>query len=545
MRKFGLLWLITFIVYLPAIKGGWVIDATGWLYNIRHQAFWDYINRSQTRIPSLYQFTQLTTYLLYRVVNANPVAWHTIMVTMHACNAWLLYTLCKRLFEDSGIKTPGNIALTGVILYTICPHITEVIVWEASFHFLQGFMLILVIMKLAQKYLHEQKPGYIIAALFLFICSAFALEVFYLTPWFVLSLGIYYRYALGYHPTALKKLALSFVLPQLVIFGIQIMLLRMTYGAHFAHIGESVVQPLDSYLSKPLKYVFHLLFFGRFFSHDIRTKAYTICESVAGMAIFYTVLAAMLTMAMLRLRKMDAKGKVSLLVFAWMAFSLVILLPLAFPDLLLVFYDRYTYMLNGFVFMFIALFVSRSDSTAVRYSIVCGYGLINLFFAVKLNLLWKHSAYIDNRLLQELPPPGDKTVILLNIPENMQGIPMIGAQPDDQYTAMRNLLVDSSIKNKIWDGASYNMNTLEDGAHVVVKSDSTVQVVLNQWGTWWWYEGHGGRNYETTDYKLEMEPTGNSYLLTLKRPPGNFMLLYSVGPLWKKVDIDKKGVEQW
>ena len=542
---FAGLWLLTFLLYLPAAKAGWVIDAAGWLYNIRHLSFWDYINNSQSRIPSLYQFTQFTTYVFYRLFNANPYAWHTLQVTLHAVNTYLVYRICKQLFVDSGIVRSTEIALFGVILYTVCPHISEVIVWEASFHYLQGFLMILMILWWVQKFHREQKAKYAWWAAALYLCSTCSLEVFYLTPWFVLSLALYYRLALGYGKTILKKVSLLFFLPQLILFAAQAVALRLVFGAHFAHIAENVVQPLASYFCKPPKYVFHILFFGRYFSFENRHAVYRVCESVAGMSVFYAVVVLVVGFLAIRFKQISAQGKAGLLLFVWMAIAMVIIMPLAFPDMLLMFYDRYTYFFDAFTYVLLALFASNIKNQYLRYLVISGFACINVYFTIKVNLLWKHSTYIDNRLLQNLPDPGNKTVILLNIPENMQGLPMIGAQPDGEYKIMRNLFVGGNLPNKVWDAASYNMVTKGDGGHVTVINDSTIQVTLNQWGTWWWYEGHGGKSYATPDYTLDMKDPGHWYELTLKKPGESYLLLYEVGDQWKVVDMAKKNIDQY
>ncbi len=541
---FAFLWLLTFIIYLPAAKAGWVIDSTGWLHNIRHLGFWDYINNKQSHIPSLYQFTQLTTYVFYRLFNANPYAWHTLMVSMHAVNAYLLYNLCRRLFEDTGIAGSSTIALTGALFFTICPHISEVIVWEASFHYLQGVMLILGILTLVQRYHYTAKIKYVLFAGFLFLCAAFSLEVFYLTPWFVLSLALYYRIVLGFETKVLKKVMFCFFIPQLAIFAVQLVLLRFEYGAHFAHIAENVVQPVASYFNKPPKYVFHILLFGRYFENGTREKIYQMCGSTGSMVVFYGLLLLLFQYIAMNIKTFTPKNKAAALLLVWMVISVVIIMPLAFPNIMLMFYDRYTYLLNAFTYMLLAVLVSQLGNKYIAYSLLGIYAIINLYFTFKVNFYWKHATYIDNRLMRELPAPGNKTVILLNIPENMNGIAMIGAQPDNEYKAMREMFVDSSLKNKIWDALSYNMLTPEDGANVTVKNDSVVGVTLNQWGTWWWYEGHGGRSYETIDYKINLIDAGHYYEITLKKPADSFMLLYSVGSIWKVVDMNKKDVKQ-
>ena len=65
----ALLWLITFLLYIPAAKAGWVIDAAGWLCHVRDhsETFWPYLNRSWSTIPGLYQLTQLVTRIVQQL----------------------------------------------------------------------------------------------------------------------------------------------------------------------------------------------------------------------------------------------------------------------------------------------------------------------------------------------------------------------------------------------------------------------------------------------------------------------------------------------
>ena len=541
---FGFLWLLTFVLYLPAAKAGWVIDAAGWLYNIRHLGFLDYINNAQSGIPSLYQFTQFTTWIFYKLFNANPYAWHLLMVTMHAVNAFLVFIICRRLFYLSGIRQATNIALAGVVLYTICPHISEVIVWEASYHYLQGFMIILFVLLWVQHFHEQQLVKYAWWAGIIYLLSTYSLEIFYLTPWFVLALAAYYRLGLQYDKAIFRKVIRLFFIPQVIMFGLHLLVLRIVYG-HFAHIAENVIQPVSSYFCKPPKYVFNILFLGRYFPNDIRQKVYGICESLSGMLAFYIVVLAVCYYLVSRFSIMGAKGKAGVLLFTWMVISIVILMPLGFPQILLMFYDRYTYLLDAFTYMLLALLVSNISVRFVQVLLFSGYGFANLFFTIKLNLYWKYSTYIDNRLLRELPDAGKKTVILLSMPENMNGIAMIGAQPDGEYKAMHELFIGTPLPGKVYDAASFNMVSRYDGANVKVLNDSTLQVTLNQWGTWWWYEGHGGKSYETSDYRLDMKDVGHWYEITLKKPSEQYLLLFSVGDKWKTVDMSKRNEAQY
>lgn len=545
IQVFSLLWALTFIIYLPAAKAGWVIDVAGWLYNIRNLSFWNYINNTQSELPSLYQFTQFVTYLFYKLFNANPYAWHTLMVTLHAINAYLVYRLCNDLFSDSGIKNARNIALLGVGLYTICPHISEVIVWEASFHYLQGFLFILLIMRWVQLFMHLPRTKLAWWAGIAFFCSSYALEIFYLTPWFVLTLALYYRYVLNYSQAVFKRTLLLFFLPMLLLFGAQLLVLQLVYGGHFAHIDANVMQPFSSYICKPPRYLFHVLLLGRYFPQPVRKAVYDSVGSNAGLIIFYNIFVLIWCAIISRFPRMSATGKASVLMLVWIMICLVILMPLAFPTLLLMFYDRYTYFLDAFTYMLIALLISYISRKWLRAALLGAYAAINLYFTITVNIYWKQSAYINNRLMKDLPNPGDKIMILLNFPENLNGVPMIGAQSDHKFKVMRELFVDKSYKGKIYDGASFNMLTKNDGAHVFLVNDSLMRVTLNQWGTWWWYAGHGAASYENEDYKLEMKDIGHWFEVKLKHPIGDYMLLYQAGDQWKIVDTSKKMEEQY
>ncbi len=536
---FAALWLITFIIYLPAAKAGWVADSEGWLHNIRTLRFWDYINNAQSGIPSLYQFTQFTTYLFYKAFNANPYAWHTLMVTMHATNAFLFFLICRRLFDDSGIKKGKETAFAAMVLYTVCPHISEVIVWEAAYHYLQGFLLILLVLHCVQKYQHSQQPKYALLAGFVYFCSSYSLEIFYLTPWFTLALTSYYRLALGYDKQVFRKTLSRFFLPQLVIFALHIIVLRAWYHGQLAHIGENTWQPFSSYICKAPRYIFHILFYGRFFPQDVRMQVYEFVGSRQALIIFYNIVVLIFFGIISQTGKMSAKGRAGVLLFVWIMMSIVIVMPLAFPVIQLVAYDRYTYFLDAFIYMLLVLLVSYIPVRLIRIVILGIFCLVNIYFTTRENLIWKHATYVDNRLLHEFPDPGNKTVVLLNLPQNMDGVPMIGAESDGQFKMMYELYTGKKVPNKIYDAAAFNMLSKIDGAHVKVVNDSTVRVYLNQWGTWWWYESYGCKNYENADYRLEMKP-GNLYELTLKHPANGYMLLYSIAGQWRNVDWNKK-----
>ena len=122
---------------------------------------------------------------------------------------------------------------------------------------------------------------------------------------------------------------------------------------------------------------------------------------------------------------------------------------------------------------------------------------------------------------------------------------MIGAQPIGEYKMMRELFVNKDLHNKVYDVQSYNMLDAGDGAHITVINDSVIKVTLNEWGTWWWYEGHGGYSYQNEDYKLDMRDPGHWFDVTLKHPASQYLLLYQQGDQWREVNMNKKNDDQY
>lgn len=542
---FAMYWLILFVIYLPAANAGRVGDFPGWVTFLNANNFIDYINRKGSGIPSMYQFTQIVSWCFYKLFGANAWCWHVLYISLQAFNAFLLFVFFSRLFTRARVKNDVFAAFTGALLFCVSPYISEVVVWESSFHYLLGLLMMLIVIICAQNYLETQKTGYVWWGGLVFFLSSFSLEVFYLTPVFVFTLAIYYRVALGIDKRLLKELILYFTIPQVLIFFLHVILLRVLYHSGIAHVGTVAIQLTSSNFSKSLKYIFHIVFLGRFFPGDIRNKVYHFCESAGGLVIFYGLSLMLLIFLVTRFRQMAASIKAIVLLLIWVAFSLALILPLWFPDTGLVIYDRYTYVLDAFLFMFLSVFVSQFCKRYVFFVIMSLYGLVNIRFTHKVNTYWQQSAHIVNNLVATFPNDPAKKVLLLNLPECLDGVQMVGTRDDGEFRMMYNALMPHKLTNTVYDVEAFYMSSPADGAHVWVVNDSIIKVTLNQWGTWWLYYGYGATSYENADYKVIMRDQGHWYDLILKHPGSEYLLLYTVGDKWKQVDLSRKNIDQY
>ena len=537
------------MLYLPAARAGFVADFTGWLDQTIHYGFWDNINRTHFKVQSLYQFTQLNTWLFYQIAGTRPWAWHLLFVTLHAINSALLYRLCLRLLADSGIKSAAIIALSASLLFCITPSAGEVVVWEPSFHYLQGLLLMLLVLNWTVSYIHTGRRTYPLLITVVFFLSTFSLEIFYITPWLVLTLAVFYRANDSFDRNVLRKVLLSIFLPQVLLFLLHLVLFRLYYGSWVAHIGSGAVSTaIQDGLGKPAKLLFHLLFLGRFMPDAVRKWIYAACDSKVGIAVFFGLIVLAYGYIILRFKQFKGKGRVLALMLTWVLITLALLVPLWLGDTMLIIYDRYTYFTGAFVFCCVAIIISFISIAAVRLLLVAAYALINIRFTIQVARYWMKSERIVSALLASFIPTNGKTTLLLNIPQTMRGAAMIGAEEESEFRMLHDgLYPDKAIGKdaRIYDGMAYNMLTPADGAHVTVLNDSTIRVTLNQWGTWWWYGMRGGGSYTTPDYSVNMIDGGHVYELTLKHPAEGYLLLYQQGDRWKTVDMSKKNIEQY
>ncbi len=542
---FLMLWVITFVLYIATARGGWVIDAAGFLYNMKHQSFWDFINRTNSTDQSFYQLLTLHYYIFYKIWGFNTWLWGILYITIQALNATLFFVFFRNILTDSGIKKSTLLPLVGVLIFTCSPYISEILVCRAYYHYLQSFFFIFLILLWIQKYMHSQQIKYIWYSIIVFVLCAFTLEIFYLIPILALTVMLYYRYALNYDKIIFRKTLAFFFVPQLVMLGLYFVALLATFKNFKPHKIDLHLSVVD-YLSKLPKYLFHIVFLGRFFPPAIKDKVYAACESPVTLIILYGLLLFVFVYAIGRLSKISSYSKAMFLLFTLAIINICFLMPLPFPgSALLVFYDRYTYFTDAFVYLLLAMLVAKwVQNKYVLIVLFCACVDLNLFFTIQLNTYWMESDVINTRLLRHLPDPGAKTVLLLNLPENMNGAPMIGAQPEGMYKMMKETLSDTILSNNIYDVASYNMTNDYDGANVTVINDSVIRVTLNHTGNWWWYEGHGARSYETPDYSVNMKDPGRWYEITLKHPASQYLLLYSVGDKWKTADMSKLNVQQ-
>ncbi|MGC4056918.1 MAG: hypothetical protein QM743_02205 [Chitinophagaceae bacterium] len=532
-------WLLLFVLYFPAREAGFVSDYTGWLYDLQHSSFADHINRKHFVVQSLYQLSQLTTWALFQVLGTHAFLWHLVHISLHALNCLLLF----RFVAGLGLPEEKRLYLwIGCLLLCVRSGLSEVIVWEASFHYLLGSLLLLLVLRNAQLWLVSQRIRYAIAAGVVYALSTFSIELFYVTPLMVLMLlPLVCRKGPAQQSLSVRFICL-FTLPQALLLLLHFSLVHLFYGTWLPHISadNAASIPYTELFARAPRWLINELLQARFMKQEWRDRLYGFFGEPLLTFLFWGIW--LLVILELLNKRRPAISNILLYLHAAQTVCLLLISPLNFPSAFEVVYDRYSYFFSMFLWPELALFLSLLSRKLLR---LCSFGVLLLvqgLFAIRESRKWGRAQDQIRSLISGLPDHTDKKVLLLNMPHSIDGIYMIPPNPQNEAQLLRNLLY-KPINYELIDVAGNNIHSFSDGAHARVVDDSTVDFALNQWATWWWYDERGLVSRETPYFRLESREYDNR--ITLKGNPDQYLLLFQVGDHWKKVDMRRKGVDQY
>ncbi|MEO6831079.1 MAG: hypothetical protein ABI378_02480 [Chitinophagaceae bacterium] len=527
---------ILFLLYLPAASCGWVSDSLGWLYSIQTESFFDYINRTQFGVRSFYQTTQFVTWIFYQLFGINRWAWHFLHIALHALNCTLLFAFVKGFLKDGKIASAEQIAFVAALLFCCSPYVSEVIVWKASFHYLQGLAFLLGILLLTRMYLLSQQKRDLVFALVLIILSIFSLELWYLTPLFCASMLLFYWNAKIVSFKNIKRTFSNILLPQLLLFGLHLLLVKIILGSNTARLGDGFWQrPLAYFAIKPPMYFFEL-FGGRFLPQSLRTEIYQFFCTYLGAGLFYGALFGLCFWLLFRLRQMSIRSKASCLFFLWMLVAISLITPMWFPERLLIVGDRYLYIVLPFFFTSLCLLLFLIKSASFKTIIFIGIVASECIGTLHLNRIWQKSENYSESLQTSFPKLPNKHILLLNNPAFYKGAAMIGAGADGEFKLMHNLFYQPKFPQEMDDVLAANLCTLKDSTSFQVLNDSTIRIQLLNKESFWWYGSDYAKNYETPNFSVELIDQ-HTYLLKLHQAASKFVLLFQQNGHWQQFPL--------
>ena len=236
-RLYLFFFILTLIFYWDTRDAGFVTDFLGWQTNFDNNPFWTVINPARTGIRSFYQFTHLQMYTLSSLFGTWGLPWFLVFIALFALNGLLVFLLFDKLFRIFDVKNGPEIAFIAVLCFLLSPYQAEVVVWRAAYHYLTAFAMMLGYLLLVLKYLQKADKKYAIAANLIFVCSVFALEFFYLTPFLSAVLLLFWGLN-GQKIPQLKRTIVSFVVTPLSILCLYLVTYKLTFDKWIAHYGS-------------------------------------------------------------------------------------------------------------------------------------------------------------------------------------------------------------------------------------------------------------------------------------------------------------------
>lgn len=540
---FAFFLILTLILYLPTAQSGFVTDVTGGIERIKNQPFSNIVQ--SFGFPALNQISILLFYVLYHVFGLNGWVWYLVFCSLHALNAYLIFSFFKQLFKAFKIEKALPIAFFGTLLFVLHPYQSEVLVWRACLNYLlvTAFMLLSLKQLLAYLQTEERKKLYYLQGFF--ILALFSFELSLMLP--LLAISLYGIWSVLFKN---KKQLLAFftriTLPQIGLLTGYFLLHKLAFGNWVGHYGAdthlkfSMTEMVNTLAKYSLKYTF----FVRSYTHTYKETIFNFCEHYGWIIV---LLFGLLSLLIYKLRngnfstekQLVFNKKTALLIFLIAGFILTLV-----PVLNLYFYwiqdvenDRYGYLPSVFGMMSLS-FLFFQCPKLVRNVLLTLYLLTSLWILIPINQNWKKSTIVYEELIEDFRWYDKENVVILNIPDNYQGIYLFriigrGSGFKDAVESLYN----RPIKGKIWEVAQYNMTQPTDGVSAEKTNPQQLKVTFNQWGNWFWRNGVGvGPTHKRSAYDIQFK--GQFYLMDLKENLPNAVFIYQDGNKWKELEMN-------
>jgi hypothetical protein len=545
---FTVLWMSSFVICLPAYKAGFNADFEGLLDYFTKYDFIDFVNSKDFNVKSLYQATHFQLYFLIKYFGHQPIPWFLLLTLLHTTNGYLAYQLFKKVMQDFNVKLADQIAFWGSLLFILNPNITEITIWKASYHYLVGVIFQFIILIQLKKLLLHKKASSLVIIYTIYFISTYTLEIFYLTPWYVLIFIIGYYWKGFLDKQQFKKSILFVFIPLMLMFFAHLLVFKYATGswiAHYGTVGEFRFISKEI-LPKFLEYTSTLLLLTPHVPYNISSSIFDFANTPIVYYASYCVVIILSLTLILRFRRLTPNGQIFTLLFGMFMFGIAINSSIYFDNVFQMYNSRRCYFIGPFFYyMLVLMLFSLISNIKFRNVILIVLAALYSLLSIKKSWHWRKAAKIQYAMLNKYRWKNEDTVIILNMPTYYQDVRVLHTSNEVLWNESLKVLGCDTVTGKVYTAAAYNMINAWDGAHVVMQDSMTMKVTLNQWGSWWMYNYLGATNYENELFRCEFN-NSRDYLIYFKKSPNNFTVIFQQGDEWRVVDT-KKGVneEQW
>ncbi len=533
---FLLFLILALITYSPSIGAGFVYDFLGWQRVYNEGSFADILHCFGYN--GNHQLLHFFFYSIYALFHIQGLPWFLIFCTLHAFNAWLLFTWLRQLAGRWQIRMSLTVIYLVSILYLLHPYCVEPVVWKVCLHYLLSFSAVMGLMILAPKFVSGRGRSFGIGCLVIYAASLFLLEISYITP-LVLSGFLLVDYFASKNEASLGRRGLMLAGSVWGILMLGLLLNRITLGSWVGHYGAEAHLHFDllGMMSTEMKYFLKHLVNARFFSYTQKGLLFdTILSSTEVIFACLTLLMSLTILYVIKIRSLS--GTWHLVCFGVVG-SMLYVAPVSnlfFYHLHIGMNDRFSYIPIAFLWAGLAAIAGRLPK-GVSVTLLTLIILMQLYFQQKTIHYWNLSTKVIQGLKASYQWHDYSPVFVLNSPDNYHGIVMasIYGEPSG-IDEIIDHQTPKSHPGEMYDIFQFNMATPGDGVIVEQTGPLQLKVTFNQWGNWWHRNGIGASSYENDYYTADMQ--GHHYILTFKKFPEQSAIIYQDGDIWKEFKME-------
>lgn len=383
-----------------------------------------------------------------------------------------------------------------------------------------------------------QNSKYLVYLNLLLIIGLFSLELSLAIP-FIL---FFYLLVWLLHFQEISKLKLHLVkilVPQTCLIVSWFSLNKIFLGSVVGHYGTAIHFNFSPILifGNAFKYLTKYLFFQRYWEHNFKMNIWSYFDKPFMLFSLVSLNILLLVLAFIYFRKLSTRFRLIGLFLLLFFMALLPVVNLYFYVLQYIENDRYGYVASIFFSLLLALTFFGLPKILRTISIAAWLS-ISIFFTFKTNIYWQKSTKVHTQLLKKFDFYNEENIVVLNVPENVHGAPILWTPEENHSTIKESLPLRNhqAFLGNITEVAYHNLTDINDGVHIKVEDNKHLRVTFNQWGTWFWRKGNGATNYKNELYEVKFNL--NFYDLYLHQVLPNTIFIYWDGKTWQQVDWD-------
>lgn len=515
---------VIILLYARVYDAGFVTDFTGLWAKMQGKNFTDALRSFD--FPSLMPLLNVMYFMMYKVAGMNPVIWFLVPAILYTTGLLFLYKLVFLLMDSVEVRGSVWVAAVAVLLVMTSPYQVEAMVWKVGLGHISSVTFFMMALYFGTKHLVS------ISDADFFSRSLLLMMLFQLASHLCFEWAIVFPLILILFGWLLKRQSffhqfIKTVLVSVFIVIIYFILTTIVIGKPIGHYDiqvDGVGALLDMY-GNMWKYWIKHLGYMHFASFKMKTTVYGITDA----SIFrMTSLLILIAYAVYTLNR-SKRSRLAVVLVACCFVGLILVSPLHFQQVHMTENDRYASLFMPF-FCFLVALVLRGMHTYFKYMVLGVLMITNIWLQQRMISDWASADKILSSLVETFPSDIDKHTLILNIPDNLDGVPMIR-----DYSGQNPLIDLMAVHGKhITDMdyvVQYKIGKYGQRFDISYESESTLKLSMQEWGSWWMREGQGIKEYETDYYKATCKE--KKLTLTLKDVDHYNHIIYTDGNEWK------------